>query len=1018
MESVNNDISEMAEDLKYCLQQYIHENDLASTPFSVLNSIDSPYLNIDELPEYLPNNDSMFPNVMHINIRSIPGKIDKLKELVHHLKERNIILDYILVCETFLRDETKALFNIPGYNLITENRHSKPKGGVAIYVRDQLQFKVLKNLSVFHEGEFESIFIETLINNKSYAIGEIYRIPDTSEITSIERYERILSDISKTYKNVIIGTDQNFDYLKLHSHIKTAELFNLFLSFNLLPTITKPTRITHSSATLIDNIYVQKENLEIYPAIIPCDISDHFPVICCMMNGRKKEVRHPLKFKHRHLNTALINEIKLNISNTDWTFLYTLDVNTAYDLFSDKLNQLIDEIAPERTITIPPHHIIRDDWMTIGLMKSSLKLNKMYRKCTNKPKTHPLYIDYVAYRNAFNKIKRTAKHDFYKDRFEQYKTDIKKTWKLMNSLIGKTHDKSSIQTTFKLNNSILTEPQEIANGFCTYFSTIGSDLARSISQPTKNAFQYLQAKKTNNLNSFFVTPTTPNEIQSIINSLKPKKSSGFDKLNTSLLKELGPEISHPLEVIINKSFIEGTVPSALKIAKVVPIYKSNERDLFSNYRPVSLLPVMSKVLEKAMHKRLLTFFEYHNMLYDSQYGFRKNRSTTMAALELINDAIQALENNESMLAVFLDLSKAFDTINHSLLLSKLEFYGIRGVAYDWFKCYLSNRSQYVVYNNETSSMLPITCGVPQGSILGPLLFIIYMNDLPDCLEKLKSILFADDTSLYHSDNDINRLYEDTNTELDLIQDWFRANQLSLNTNKTNYMLFSYKKTTNMSQYIVKVGDKIIEKSTCVKFLGFHVDDKLTWQEHINIIKSKLASSIYAMNRIKKIIPTTYKRTLYFTLVYPYLNYGIILWGATYKCHTNKVVKMQKRAVRNICNARYNDHSDPLFLSQNILKFENIYQLEVIKIVYNFYNKLLPNPLMHIFLLNQQVHNRHTRQQGNLYTHRCRTRMATQSVKYKGPLIWNNLPCQIKEMKDLNIRRFTKHVSSYLLNNSC
>lgn len=1000
-------------DFKTCLQKYVHESDLVETPLTALSTLNSPYLDCDEIHDHLVSGVTYSPKVMHLNIQSLPSKLNELKCLLNQLRENGIILDFILLCETFVGNDTCHLFSIPGYTLVTKNRQKMIRGGVAMYIRQCIPHKIIEQLSVFHEGEFESLFIETKIQDKRFIIGEIYRIPNTPEDLSVERFENVLNNLNETGANVIIGTDQNFDYLKIHSHNKTADLLNSFLSHELIPTITKPTRITHTSATLIDNIYVRQDSL-ISSAIIPSNISDHFPVVTFLAGKNKiKDNKTPLMFKYRPINLQAIDEIKQEIRNTDWTGLNNVDANNAYSQFIEKLNLIINTFAPEREVLIHPKNVIVEEWMTKGLMKSSYRLNRLYRKCVNKPKTDDMHTRYIEQRNLYNRLKRIAKKTYYESLFDQYKLDIKKTWKLMNSIIGKTNDKSHIQKVFNENNQIVEGPQNIADGFCRYFSNIGSKLADELSSSNSTYHNYLSRHKILNPSSFFLTPTTPDEVKLLIKSLKPKKSSGNDKLTPILIKQLDLEISYPLSVLINKSFSEGIVPDALKIAKVIPIHKAKERDQFSNYRPISILPVISKLYEKAMHKRLLNFMEKHDLLYQSQYGFRENHSTIMAVLELINKTIDSLDSKESVIAIFLDLSKAFDTINHKILLSKLAYYGVRGVGYEWMESYLSNRYQYVNYDNHDSTAQSLTCGVPQGSVLGPLLFIIYMNDLPHCLNKLKCLLFADDTSCYQTGKNLNQLYTDTNKELLVINDWFLANQLSLNITKSNYMVFTNTKNAPANQSI-KIGNHVIERQTCVKFLGIHVDENLTWGEHTQVIKSKIASSIYAISRIKNIVPTSYKRTLYFTLVYPYLNYGITLWGSAAKRYRNKIFIMQKKAIRLICNAGYNDHTSQLFISQNVLKLDDIYKLEVSKTIHRFYNNILPMPLRDMFIRVSQIHDRQTRQLDNLHERRSRTALASRRMKHNGPILWNSLPRYIKESKYDTIKCFSSKLTKHLL----
>jgi len=255
-------------------------------------------------------------------------------------------------------------------------------------------------------------------------------------------------------------------------------------------------------------------------------------------------------------------------------------------------------------------------------------------------------------------------------------------------------------------------------------------------------------------------------------------------------------IAVPLAHIVNFSFTNGTYPDQLKIAKVCPIFKDGSKNEFSNYRPISVIPSFSKIFEKIISNRLLSYINKFDIFNPGQYGFRKNHSTHMAMLNRYDKVSEAVDNNEYTIGIFIDLSKSFDTFNHDILIKKLEMYGIRGIPNLLLRSYLENRKQYVNYNNVTSTLKPISCGVPQGSILGPLLFLLYINDMTSCCKYLQFLLFADDTNLFYSNSDLWQLMQIVNDELDLLSDWFKANRLSLNVKKTNYMMFGYKEVTN------------------------------------------------------------------------------------------------------------------------------------------------------------------------------------------------------------------------------
>ena len=377
--------------------------------------------------------------------------------------------------------------------------------------------------------------------------------------------------------------------------------------------------------------------------------------------------------------------------------------------------------------------------------------------------------------------------------------------------------------------------------------------------------------------------------------MNKKTSSGHDGVSSKLVKDLKYALSFPLSIIINNSLAMGLVPNMAKLATIIPIYKAKDKKDISNYRPISLLPFVSKILGKVVHRNLYTVFEKNKVVYASQYGFRKNRSTVNAITELVCHITNAIENKQNTLSVFLDLSKAFDTIYHNILLHKLELYGVRGLALNWFQSYLTYRKQYVLYNNVQSQTLDITCGVPQGSVLGPLLVLIYVNDIANCLTHSKLIYFANDTTVFLSSMCINDLYKNMNSDLDDLTNWFKANKLAVNVNKSNCMLFQPNGNHNTLGNTLNIGVDPIEHKLYCKFLGIFIDNQLRWNNHLSHISAKLSRSVYILKTVKHILPLTLLRSLYYTMVQPYLTYGIILWGPTYRCHLKQVSILQKKS---------------------------------------------------------------------------------------------------------------------------
>ena len=331
-----------------------------------------------------------------------------------------------------------------------------------------------------------------------------------------------------------------------------------------------------------------------------------------------------------------------------------------------------------------------------------------------------------------------------------------------------------------------TDPFCIANKFNDFFVNIGHSLSKGFSSSNNQHRNYLTRSFNGRISLF---PTDPFEITTIVNSLKNSRSEGVDGINISIVKACIDLIALPLSTIFNKSISTGIVPNQLKIAKVIPVFKADDRCQFINYRPISILPCFSKILEKLLYNRFLNFINKNNILFDHQYGFRKNHSTSMAIIDLVDNISLAFNTRGYTIGTFIDFKKALDTVDHSILLDKVHFYGFRGIAHSWIKSYLENRSQCVEIENVCSTYKPINCGVPQGSILGPLLFLIYVNDISHSSSLLSFILFADDTNIFLSGKDIPSMFSTINIELNNVYKWCNANKLTIHPDKTKNMVF-------------------------------------------------------------------------------------------------------------------------------------------------------------------------------------------------------------------------------------
>ena len=462
---------------------------------------------------------------------------------------------------------------------------------------------------------------------------------------------------------------------------------------------------------------------------------------------------------------------------------------------------------------------------------------------------------------------------------------------------------------------------------------------------------------------------------------------GWDGISARIVKLSYKYFLVPLVHICTLSLIHGVFPNELKIAKVIPLYKGGNARLFVNYRPVSVLSIFSKIYERLMYNRLSEFIELNDILYRLQFGFRKRHSTSVALMVLTDKITKALNDGEYVLGVF--LVKAFDLVNHEILLRKLYCYGIRGVAHDWLKSYLSNRYQYVVYNEVESSRKKITCGVPQGSILGLLLFLIYINDMASVSDALYPILFADDSNVFLSGRNCNNLISTMNFELVKITEWLESNRLSLNVSKTHYMLFKSKgmhvPITTEDVLIKGVKIDYVRKT---KFLGVMVDDMLSWGDHIQYIRGKICKGLSIICKTRKFVNKQTLITLYYCFIYPYLTYSIEVWGLTFKTYLTKLMTLQKKIVRIVGLADRNAHTDPLFQEYKIMQLMKIHAYKVALAMYQVKLHHAPLVFVELFQENEQVHPHNTRQSDHFHVPAVNTDYMKRCIRYKGVIIWN------------------------------
>lgn len=840
----------------------------------------------------------------------------------------------------------------------------------------------------------ESCWVEVSCKNKSKMIvGCIYRHPRANIPEFTNEMKDILTKLNHEKYQVFIVGDINIDFLKYNIHDPTEEYLDMIHSLNFLPLITKPTRITNHSRTLIDHIYTNSYSDNITSGIATFDISDHLPIFCMInteVNKDKENImyRDFTNFDHK----SYLKEL----NNINWNQIIELstDLHEATANTINMITSIVNKYAPVKILSRKKEKLHLKPWISNGLFRSIKTKQKMFYTHFHSNDLNKAN-EYKKYSNKLNRLLKQAKSQYFNKRFEQCKDNLKFTWKLIGTLIKrKTKSQLPISKIMR-NNRTYTRRIDIANQLNEHFINVGPNLAKQIPSTTICPTDYITNSPTT---SFMMSPVSVNEVTNLFKSLDDNKSS--IGVPNKLIKIAAKQLAMPFTYIYNESFESGIVPNPLKISRVTPVFKSDSPIDPNNYRPVATLSSFSKILEKIVYNRLLSFLNKNKILYKYQFGFRKGHSTEQAILEITDTLKSNIDKRLITCGLFLDFSKAFDTVDHEILLMKLNKYGIRGIPHSWFTSYLTNRKQYVKIKEVESDLQTIKCGVPQGSTLGPLLFLLYINDMANSSKKLSFRIFADDTNIFCSANEANDLENTINTELKLVLQYCAVNKLSVNMKKTHYMII----TTRKCRPQIHIPN--IAQKEYIKYLGVYIDDKISWIYQIKHINSKIAKNIGIINKLRHYLSLKMLRQLYFNLIYPFLNYAIMSWANTYKSRLSKIVTKQNKAIRSIFFANSRETADPYYGLLQILKFYDIFKLKVASLIYKIINNSskVPEPFQDVLVLASEVHGYNTRfaSKKNLIRTATRTNYGAHTFKSISSQIWETIPDHIKNCKSISI----------------
>lgn len=908
--------------------------------------------------------------------------------------------DLLCLTEHWLQEEEPLI--VPNFTCVAKFcRNSGLGGGVLIYLnnlssKSKVSIKSREDLAhIFCNVTcFECSIVQVKLFNPFNQIKHtnfilicLYRAPKNNVNNFITAIERLIHRVVREKLPVLICGDWNIDFLNKENK-DVEHLRNVFQSFNITELVKEPTRITHCTKSLLDNVVTNLKLNNIICKSFFNGISDHDAQLITVKNCTMQNTNILNKRVISRSNTLKFYEI---LDQIDWSFLDSISgVNEKFESFFNVLNSSFLRSFP------------------LEMQKGKRNNKNRFQISAELKKFADKNVDIaILLRDSgdpwLKALLKTRKKIFSKRLLEEKRAIIsgeilnssnrqKTVWNVVRRETRETTLRNITSLVHK--GSLVESHLEIANLFSNLFSFLPSVTNSSpLSVPVGSSVNTHQLIPP--VTSLFFSPVTSVEIEQIIMSLKSSNSTGVDEISSTLLKQIYKTILNPLTSLFNISISSGIYPDVYKTSKLIPIFKKGDRSEVNNYRPVSLLCTISKVLERVVNNRLLHHLNNHNIIVPNQYGFRKNRSTTEAIKHFIKEIIHQLENRQPAVGLFCDLSKAFDRVDHGILLRKLENCGVRGVPLSWFESYLSDRRQFVEWSNTQSDFTRTECGVPQGSILGPLLFLIYINDIVRSLPLANITLFADDTSLLFGgpqDNLENRV----SGSLCALQRWLLNNNLMLNHDKTVYMQFL---TRNKCPLEINFDEFAIKECSTTNFLGLTVDNKLSWSIHISKLCGKLSRVIYALRTLYPLLEPDALLMVYHGCFSSIMSYGIELWGGS--PHAFKAFLEQKRAVRVIKGLSPLSSCRGVFRDLNILTLPSLF---IFKMVMSMVDQT------HDIQTVGAEHRYPTRHGNDLRIPRLRLALGEQGSEYCGALFFNSLPANIRIGKE----GFRKRVKAFLV----
>ena len=875
-------------------------------------------------------------HIVHLNICSLSLYFDQVKDLFDN--GRVGILSF---SETRLDDSIKDTeIEIENYTLIRKDR-DRNGGGVCVYIRADISFNVRSDMD---NKSIEAVWVEiNLPKTKPFLVGALYRPPSQST------FYNLLDDVSTD-----LGSSEAILIGDFNTNIRTKDtsIYKSFLNYcslhNMVQLIAQYTRVCTVSQTIIDLILTNDLTKISRSGVIQCSLSDH-DIIYCTRKLHKSAVNCHNTIRFRSLKNYTCEALNAALEKLDWSKVTNCtSTEEAWACFKSTFLSVVDILAPMKVIRMK---VRTQPWMNTDILRAIKERNNKYAKF-RKNRNEELFLICKTLRNKVNGMIKSAKKTYFNEKVEENKNKPQKLWKALKELGCSNRLKTKITNlNIKINGSIITEKLNVANCLNGFFTTIATTLVDKLPLHSgRYGEQHIHAFYKNLgavEDSFKLSSVTAEDVLIKLRALQPTKATGHDGISTRFLRDAADSIAPVVAHISNLSIRQGHVPQDFKLARIVPLHKKGSKLDPRNYRPVSILCSISKVIERLVYEQINTYLLNHKLLFEFQSGFRRSHSTDTCLLYMTDFIRREVDDGKYCGMVMLDLQKAFDTVNHHILLNKLRAIGFDSLSVKWVRSYLEGRKQMVEVNGTLSSPLPVECGVPQGSILGPLLFLIYVNDMKSACNCSLS-LFADDAAVIASDRDKSQVERVLSTELSNISLWLSDNKLSLHLGKTESILFGSIYNLNKSPgFTVRVGDNIVTNKEEVTYLGCILDSKLTGEKMALKVISKVNQRTRFLGRISPYANSSALRTLAGALIQCHYDYACTSWfRGISKSLKTKLQTSQNKLVRMLLKLNPRTHlTSAHFRSLGWLRVEERVSQLSLCLVFKILNEAVPNYLV-------------------------------------------------------------------------